>query len=72
MTPAAIPLMKRIIRSVTYGQAAEVAHQLFGCATAQEVEKLLRQEMRARFPEYFAGDPLPWAESPPGPRRGGD
>jgi phosphotransferase system enzyme I (PtsI) len=72
MTPAAIPLMKRIIRSVTYGQAAEVAHRLFGCATAQEVEKLLRQEMRARFPEYFAGDPLPWAESPPGPRRGGD
>jgi phosphotransferase system enzyme I (PtsI) len=56
MTPAAIPLMKRIIRSVTYGQAAEAAHRLFGCATAQEVEKLLRQEMRARFPEYFAGD----------------
>jgi phosphotransferase system enzyme I (PtsI) len=59
MTPAAIPLMKRIIRSVTYGQAAEVAHRVFGCATASEVEGLLRQEMRARFPEYFAGDALP-------------
>ncbi len=58
MTPAAIPLMKRIIRSVTYGQAAEVAHRVFGCATASEVEGLLRQEMRARFPEYFAGDAL--------------
>lgn len=58
MTPGAIPLMKRIIRSVTYGQAAEVAQRVFGCATAQEVEGLLRQEMRARFPEYFAGDAL--------------
>jgi len=58
MTPGAIPLMKRIIRSVTYGQAAEVAHRVFGCATASEVEGLLRQEMRARFPEYFAGDAL--------------
>lgn len=59
MTPGAIPLMKRIIRSVTYGQAAEAAQRLFGCATAQEVERLLLQEMRARFPEYFAGDALP-------------
>jgi phosphotransferase system enzyme I (PtsI) len=59
MTPGAIPLMKRIIRSVTYGQAAEVAHRVFGCATASEVEGLLRQEMHARFPEYFAGDALP-------------
>ncbi len=58
MTPGAIPLMKRIIRSVTYGQATEVAHRVFGCATAQEVERLLRQEMCARFPEYFASDAL--------------
>ena len=72
MTPAAIPLMKRIIRSVTYGQAAEVAHSVFGCATAEEVERLLRQEMRARFPEYFAGDALPWDGSPSEPRRSGD
>jgi len=66
MTPGAIPLMKRIIRSVTYGQAAEVAQRLFGCATAQEVERLLLQEMRARFPEYFAGDALPGTEGRPG------
>ncbi|OGB89061.1 MAG: phosphoenolpyruvate--protein phosphotransferase [candidate division NC10 bacterium RIFCSPLOWO2_12_FULL_66_18] len=66
MTPGAIPLMKRIIRSVTYGQAAEVAQRLFGCATAQEVERLLLLEMRARFPEYFAGDALPGAEKRPG------
>lgn len=66
MTPGAIPLMKRIIRSVTYGQAAEVAQRLFGCATAQEVEWLLLQEMRARFPEYFAGDAQPGAEERPG------
>jgi phosphotransferase system enzyme I (PtsI) len=56
MNPGSILLMKRIIRSVTYGQAAEVAQRVFGCATACEVEALLRQEMRARFPEYFAGE----------------
>ncbi len=66
MTPGAIPLMKRIIRSVTYGQAAEVAQRVFACATAAEVEGLLRQEMRARFPEYFAGEALPRTEERPG------
>ena len=59
MNPGSIPLLKRIIRSVTYSQAAEVAQRVFGCATAQEVEALLRQQMRARFPEYFAGETLP-------------
>ncbi|MBI3084825.1 MAG: phosphoenolpyruvate--protein phosphotransferase [candidate division NC10 bacterium] len=66
MTPGAIPLMKRIIRSVTYGQAADVAQRLFGCATAQEVEGLLLLEMRARFPEYFAGDAVPGVVGRPG------
>jgi phosphotransferase system enzyme I (PtsI) len=55
MTPASIPLIKRMIRSITYGQAADLAHRLFACATAQEVEQLLRREMRSRFPEYISG-----------------
>jgi phosphotransferase system enzyme I (PtsI) len=55
MTPASIPLVKRMIRSVTYGQASDLSPRLFGCATAQEVEKLLRHEMRSRFPEYISG-----------------
>jgi len=63
MTSASIPLVKRIIRSITYGQAAELAHRLFGCATAQEVEQLLRHEMRSRFPEYISGAPQTSTES---------
>ncbi len=66
MTPSSIPLMKRIIRSVTYGEAAEVAQRVFGCATAPEVEHVLRREMRARFPEYFAGEPPSDADAGPG------
>jgi phosphotransferase system enzyme I (PtsI) len=62
MTPASIPLVKRMVRSITYGQAADLAHRLFGCATAQEVEQLLRHEMRARFPEYISGTPTIRAE----------
>ena len=38
-------------------QAADLGHRLFGCATAQEVERLLRHEMRSRFPEYISGAP---------------
>jgi len=64
MTPASIPLVKRMIRSVTYGQAAGVAHQLFGCVTAQEVERLLRHEMRSRFPEYISGASSTSGDSP--------
>jgi phosphotransferase system enzyme I (PtsI) len=66
MTPASIPLVKRMVRSITYGQAADLAHRLFGCATAQEVERLLRHEMRARFPEYISGTPTIHAEGHPG------
>jgi phosphotransferase system enzyme I (PtsI) len=56
MTPGAIPMVKRLIRSVTFGQAAEVAQRLFRCATAQEVDHHLRQQMAAYFPEYFTGE----------------
>jgi len=63
MTPASIPLVKRMIRSVTYGQASDLSPRLFGCATAQEVEKLLRHEMRSRFPEYISGPLQASAES---------
>ena len=66
MTPASIPLVKRMIRSITYGQAAGLAHQLFGCVTAQEVERLLRDEMRSRFPEYISGNPALQASVRPG------
>lgn len=61
MTPASIPLVKRMIRSITYSQAAGLAYRLFGSATAQEVEQLLRHEMRSRFPEYISGAPAPSA-----------
>jgi len=57
MTPASIPLVKRMIRSITYNQATDLSWRLFRCATAQEVEAVLREEMRARFPEYISGLP---------------
>jgi phosphotransferase system enzyme I (PtsI) len=66
MTSASIPLVKRIVRSITYGQAAELAHRLFGCATAQDVERTLRHEMRSRFPEYISGAPADLPRTPAG------
>ena len=54
MNPAAIPLVKRIIRTLSTGEALQVFHQLGSCSTAREVEGLLRREMARRFPEFFS------------------
>lgn len=62
MTSASIPLVKRMVRSITYSQASDLSQRMFGCATAQEVEQLLRHEMRTRFPEYISGTPQVSAE----------
>jgi phosphotransferase system enzyme I (PtsI) len=53
MTPAAIPLIKRIIRTLSMREAVQVVHQLGSCTTAREVEGLLRREMAGRLPELF-------------------
>jgi hypothetical protein len=47
--------VKRMVRSITYSQASDLSQRMFGCSTAQEVEQLLRHEMRTRFPEYISG-----------------
>ncbi|HEU5393759.1 MAG TPA: putative PEP-binding protein, partial [Candidatus Methylomirabilis sp.] len=54
MTPAAVPLIKRIIRTLSRGEALQVVHQLGSCSTAREVEGLLRREMARRLPELFS------------------
>jgi len=53
MNPGAIPLVKRIIRSLSTGEALQVIHQLSACSTAREAEGLLRREMARRLPELF-------------------
>jgi phosphotransferase system enzyme I (PtsI) len=54
MNPGAIPLVKRIIRTLSTGEALQVIHQLSACSTAREVEELLRREMARRLPELFS------------------
>jgi phosphoenolpyruvate-protein kinase (PTS system EI component) len=41
MRPPAIPLAKRVIRSVRADEARALALRAVGCATAREVERLL-------------------------------
>ncbi|MGH7377430.1 MAG: putative PEP-binding protein, partial [Candidatus Methylomirabilales bacterium] len=53
MNPVAIPLIKRVIRTLSTGEALQVVHQLSACSTAREAEELLRREMARRLPELF-------------------
>jgi fructose-specific PTS system IIA-like component len=41
MRPAAIPLAKRVIRSLRADEARALAMRAIGCATAREVDRLL-------------------------------
>lgn len=54
MNPVAIPLIKRVIRTLSTGEALQMVHQLSACSTAREAEGLLRREMARRLPELFS------------------
>ncbi|MBI2081853.1 MAG: phosphoenolpyruvate--protein phosphotransferase, partial [candidate division NC10 bacterium] len=54
MNPVAIPLVKRVVRTLSTGEALRVVHDLAACSTAREADGLLRREMGRRLPELFS------------------
>lgn len=54
MNPAAIPLVKRVVRTLSTAEAFRVVHELAACSTAREADGLLRREMGRRLPELFS------------------
>ena len=59
MIPAMIPRVRRVLSQIKAEDAREVASKCLGLATADEVEELVREEFRARWPGLFPLNTLP-------------
>jgi phosphoenolpyruvate-protein kinase (PTS system EI component) len=59
MTPAAIPRVRSTLSQIDSGEARVVATSCLDCATADEVEEIVRQEFRNRWPQIFLAKGLP-------------
>ena len=61
MIPAMIPRVRAVLSQINAADAQEVALKCLNLATADEVEELVRNEFRARWPELFPPNSLPKA-----------
>jgi len=59
MTPTLIPRVRAVISNIEARVAREIALQCLECATADEVEEIVRSEFRERWPEIFSLKALP-------------
>jgi len=59
MTPASIPRVRSTLSQVDTAEANELVAQCLECATADEVEEIVRTEFRERWPELFPARALP-------------
>jgi phosphoenolpyruvate-protein phosphotransferase (PTS system enzyme I) len=64
MTPAMIPRVRSTLAQIDTRQAREVALQCLDAATADEVEEIVRDEFRTRWPDLFPPGKLPKAPEP--------
>jgi phosphotransferase system enzyme I (PtsI) len=59
MIPAMIPRVRAALSQVKAGEAREVASRCLAAGTADEVEELVRNEFKARWPDLFPPNALP-------------
>jgi phosphotransferase system enzyme I (PtsI) len=59
MIPAMIPRVRSVLSQVKTTEAREVALKCLAGATADEVEEIVRNEFKARWPELFPPNALP-------------
>ena len=52
VTPAAVPEVKRVCRSVSIGQCERIAEQVRTLETARDVKTYLKEELSKVFPEF--------------------
>jgi phosphotransferase system enzyme I (PtsI) len=53
MNHMSIPMVKRVIRLISYEEAKEMARQALDMVTVEDVNEFAAQEMNRRFPEIF-------------------
>jgi phosphotransferase system enzyme I (PtsI) len=59
MTPAAIPRVRSTLAQIDTAEAEALAKRCLECATADEVEDIVRIEFRSRWPQLFPPKALP-------------
>jgi phosphotransferase system enzyme I (PtsI) len=59
MTPAMIPRVRATLAQIATGEAQAVANRCLAAASADEVEEIVREEFKARWPELFPPNMLP-------------
>jgi phosphotransferase system enzyme I (PtsI) len=59
MAPPAIPRARRIIAALEAGEAAKIAAECLECASADEVEEVVRLGLGGRWPNLFPPEMLP-------------
>ena len=52
MTPAAVPEIKRVCRSVTIEKCEEVAERVLSLESARDIKTYLKEELSKVFPEF--------------------
>jgi phosphotransferase system enzyme I (PtsI) len=59
MTPISIPRVSTVLAAIDSREAREIALECLECATADEVEDLVRERFSSRWPELFPSNALP-------------
>lgn len=59
MIPAMIPRVRAVLSQINANEAREVASKCLAAATADEVEELVRDEFKTRWPHLFPPNALP-------------
>jgi phosphoenolpyruvate-protein phosphotransferase len=59
MTPAMIPRVRSVLAQIETHEAREIAEKSLAAASADEVEEIVRNEFRSRWPDLFQPSMLP-------------
>ena len=65
MTPAMIPRVRSTLALIDTGEAREIASRCLDSATADDVEEIVRNEFKTRWPHLFTPRTLPKTPEPP-------
>ena len=64
MTPISIPRVSAVLAAIDSREARSIALECLECATADEVEDLVRERFSSRWPELFPSNALPQPRQP--------
>ena len=59
MTPISIPRVSKVLAAIDSRDARAIADDCLNCASADEVEELVRERVGSKWPDLFASDALP-------------